>query len=552
MKPDMDCNQANGHGGRLDAGCRDIDHYASRLPRWRYKLRQALIPIIRAETPYLAMLQHHLRSPNLDGFFAWSANLGTHTAFMVLLPIFFWAGHTSFGRAYTQMLAAGVFFSGAIKDLLCLPRPLSPPLRRISMSGSAALEYGFPSTHSTNAVSVAAYALVLIWRAAEEGRISSHASTGIQLLIWGYTFAIVFGRLILGMHGFFDVIVGSLLGLVIAIVQIQWGEDFEVWLTGPSPIPIITCLLLILFCVRIHPEPADDCPCFDDGVAFAGVIIGIEGGIWHFATTSYSVSEPTPGTAPFSFERVGIFKSLLRVVLGIALIFAWRATMKPILLGGLPPLFRTLERVGFEMPRRYFLKASQYTKIPSTAYLDSVIPSASDLPTIITSFRHPRRRAVSIGPQSQADAYEAIAYRRIRRESMGQSRTTPSPMHAASAHPFGRPKFDSVHEQEARDASADDSPDVGRERSRSFGETIRPEIEKYQGMMGSVAPEQETEELGEQEEEAADQNILAGVQKPRVRYDVEVVTKLIVYSGIAWLAVEGGPILFEILGLGMS
>jgi hypothetical protein len=41
------------------------------------------------------------------------------------------------------------------------------------------------------------------------------------------------------------------------------------------------------------------------------------------------------------------------------------------------------------------------------------------------------------------------------------------------------------------------------------------------------------------------------LQKPRVRYDVEVVTKLIVYSGIAWLAVEGNPILFELIGLGM-
>ncbi|KAL8937988.1 MAG: hypothetical protein Q9211_003421 [Gyalolechia sp. 1 TL-2023] len=46
--------------------------------------------------------------------------------------------------------------------------------------------------------------------------------------------------------------------------------------------------------------------------------------------------------------------------------------------------------------------------------------------------------------------------------------------------------------------------------------------------------------------------IFSMLEKPRVRYDVEVITKLIVYTGIAWLAVEGNPLLFELIGLGMG
>ena len=46
-----------------------------------------------------------------------------------------------------------------------------------------------------------------------------------------------------------------------------------------------------------------------------------------------------------------------------------------------------------------------------------------------------------------------------------------------------------------------------------------------------------------------EKELFSNLQKPRVRYDVEVVTKLIVYSGIAWLATEGNPILFDTLGL---
>ena len=62
--------------------------------------------------------------------------------------------------------------------------------------------------------------------------------------------------------------------------------------------------------------------------------------------------------------------------------------------------------------------------------------------------------------------------------------------------------------------------------------------------------------------------MFSAVEKPRTHYDVEVITKLVVYagksyagiskqvahvsnfiSGIAWLAVEGNLILFRWLGL---
>jgi hypothetical protein len=68
------------------------------LPKWRYDLRQQLLPLIRWETPYLAWLQETLRTPALDSYFAITANLGTHTFFMIGLPILFWCGYASFGK----------------------------------------------------------------------------------------------------------------------------------------------------------------------------------------------------------------------------------------------------------------------------------------------------------------------------------------------------------------------------------------------------------------------------------------------------------------------
>jgi hypothetical protein len=54
---------------------------------------------VRLETPYLALLQEKLRTPALDSYFAFTANLGTHTFFMIMLPILFWCGYTNVGRA---------------------------------------------------------------------------------------------------------------------------------------------------------------------------------------------------------------------------------------------------------------------------------------------------------------------------------------------------------------------------------------------------------------------------------------------------------------------
>ena len=104
--------------GKPDAGLSSLDHCMlpivhlrhklgqsltpcldkNRLPVWRYIPRQKLLPVVRWETPYLAVMQSKLRTPALDSYFSITANLGTHTFFMVILPILFWCGYTSLGR----------------------------------------------------------------------------------------------------------------------------------------------------------------------------------------------------------------------------------------------------------------------------------------------------------------------------------------------------------------------------------------------------------------------------------------------------------------------
>ena len=68
------------------------------LPRWRYYLRQKMLPLVRWETPYLAYFQDKTRTPFLDSYFAITANLGTHTFFVIGLPMLFWCGFMGFAK----------------------------------------------------------------------------------------------------------------------------------------------------------------------------------------------------------------------------------------------------------------------------------------------------------------------------------------------------------------------------------------------------------------------------------------------------------------------
>ncbi|KAA6407648.1 MAG: sphingosine-1-phosphate phosphohydrolase [Lasallia pustulata] len=536
-----------------DAGLRN----KNKLPQWRYIPRQKLIHLVRWETPYLAYLQDRIRSPALDSYFAITANLGTHTFFMVVLPILFWCGYTSLGRGLVHILASGVFFSGFVKDLLCLPRPLSPPLQRITMSGSAALEYGFPSTHSTNAVSVAVYALFALHDSDENA--NQYLGLFLKTLSYCYAISIVLGRLYCGMHGFLDVIIGSALGALLSVVQCLYGEMFDDYLySGSLKAPFIV-VLIILVLVRIHPEPADDCPCFDDSVAFAGVMIGVELGNVHYAQSGLAWDYPVPSTAPFELEALGWPKTIARIMLGVLVIFAWRGVMKPTLLRLLPPIFRIVERLGLSLPRKFFKQASEYKKVPKHLKDDNVIPSVSEIPSFLTSMRHPRRsRGVSVGPQSAADAYEALAYREKRRRESITSLGATSPSikesnGSAGYIDYAKPNNQPLKVQTSGLLPTPNSSDLALyEQMMGSGTAVYTPptpISDAAYPYNSISRSASEDRRQNEEEE---RQIFSKLEKPRVRYDVEVITKLIVYTGIAWWAVEGNPVLFELVGLGFS
>ena len=199
--------------------------------------------------------------------------------------------------------------------------------------------------------------------------------------------------------------------------------------------------------------------------------------------------------------------------------------------------------------------------MPNDLKDDSVIPYVSEIPSLLTSIRHPRRsRSVSVGPQSQADAYETLAYREKRRRESTSEMASATPVVAEEPSSSGRPSgYFSVKTHNGDSA-----------RIPMSAQLLTPaasNVDLYQQMMGAnvavaspLTPASETSSTvpmsrqpseDRRQYEKDEKELFSHLQKPRVRYDVEVITKLIVYTGIAWISVEGNPILFEYLGLGM-
>ena len=442
-----------------------------------------------------------------------------------------------------HILQMGVFFTGFIKDMLSLPRPLSPPLHRITMSGSAALEYGFPSTHSTNAVSVATYALLLV--NSPDSDLTPSTKLLLQFVFCCYAVSIVLGRLYCGMHGFLDVFMGSTMGALLSIIDYTYVPKIDAYWYSSSWLAMAIMVLVIFALIRVHPEPADDCPCFDDSVSSAGVMIGCEVGGWHYAAGNWAWSSPVPASVPFDFEYLGWGIIGARIVVGILVIFAWRDVMKRILLKNLPPLFRIIEKCGLDWPRKHFTPASEYSFIPGRLKMDNTLPSLSDIPGFLKSMRHPGRgRGDSVGPQSAADAYEAIAYREKRRRdslsSIVDENEVVSHVNGFSIIP-GTPQITT----DTAVSSAVQPKSFGIMSDNSLPTPAQSRVGSYEHMMGqgfvaapATPPESDKDDaydgseiiVGERNA-AEEEEIFSKLEKPRVRYDVEVVTKLVVYTG---------------------
>ena len=165
---------------------------------------------------------------------------------------------------------------------------------------------------------------------------------------------------------------------------------------------------------------------------------------------------------------------------------------------------------------------------------------------MLSNLRHPRKRGISVGPQSEADAREFIANReRKRRESRSSADGNDArpQLTKPSGGSFYNSKLDESSSMKQR-RHEDDSDSFGVATPLATpgqkGDLLRPDPfnalpltppASDSGNGGDVG----REEKEEREDAEQDHQMFLALAKPRVRYDVEVVTKLVIYAGTKYL-----------------
>ncbi|KAL6929860.1 hypothetical protein ACO0SA_001264 [Hanseniaspora valbyensis] len=318
-----------------DPGLNSELFYEKKMSPLRFKIRHFLLTFVKDETKPLLFIQNHCRNFIFDEYFIYSANLGSHFFYVICLPMTRWipiSDKMDYSRDLIYLLAYSIYFSGFIKDYLCLPRPKAPPIIRITHSEYTTKEYGAPSSHTANATAVTLYVILQLF--ANLKNVPIKKSLLYFGLIGMYYTTLSFGRLYSGMHGFFDLESGALIGLLTLILRLGSKKmiDYNLLTNGSIFYPIIQVIIgfTLLFC---HTHPIELCPCFEDSVSFIGVVGGLEISDWiccNFGEKWFPwVTNKTPQNLYFQLplprSSDNWYKIIgLRLLVGVTLVLLWK------------------------------------------------------------------------------------------------------------------------------------------------------------------------------------------------------------------------------------
>lgn len=227
--------------------------------------------------------------------------LGDQVLYVLLLPWFMWVVDPSFGRLFLLLLITGTSlqplflqlvvlphtltfprycvswigttFGNTLKNLIALPRPPSPPL----WSHHKHEDFGMPSTHTMNAVSMSFFLAYWVWPMVPKGTAQYLVLLGV---LW-YTSSMFVSRMYLAAHSHVDTISGFVLGVLYFLFWVQVSPSVDHFLNTNPNAPWIVgsaiCLLLLF-----HPRSSRPSPSFRYSMALTGLGLGMAIGL-HFS-----------------------------------------------------------------------------------------------------------------------------------------------------------------------------------------------------------------------------------------------------------------------------
>ncbi|KAK7882758.1 hypothetical protein WMY93_028932 [Mugilogobius chulae] len=215
-----------------------------------------------------------------------------------------------------------MYVGQVLKDLLKLPRPLSPPVVKLEKRVNA--EYGLPSTHA-----MAATAISFTFLYSAPSRIQFPFEVGLPIAVT-FSSLVCLSRVYTGMHSVLDVVSGVFISSCILFFTFPFWDTFDHYqLTSPvSPLLAIGLPLLLSY---TYPDLQHYSPTRGDTTTILGVCAGCSVGYWANVQLgeTFEPKEPLPvpipeiTTASFTFGTV-------RFVLGVMTLVGIRQVMRTV------------------------------------------------------------------------------------------------------------------------------------------------------------------------------------------------------------------------------
>ncbi|XP_034721138.1 sphingosine-1-phosphate phosphatase 2 isoform X1 [Etheostoma cragini] len=215
--------------------------------------------------------QYEVRNWLLHFLFLFSAGLGHEMFYITCLPCIHWSLDPFLCRRLVNMWCLVMYIGQVMKDMLKLPRPLSPPVVKLETRVDA--EYGLPSTHAMAATAISFTVLL-----SAPSRIQFQFEVGL-LIALTLSSLVCLSRLYTGMHSVLDVICGALISAIIMFLTYPFWETFDRFQLTSHISPIVA-LTIPLFLSYTYPELDHYSTTRGDTTTILGVGAGCSVGYW--------------------------------------------------------------------------------------------------------------------------------------------------------------------------------------------------------------------------------------------------------------------------------
>ncbi|KAM9318406.1 sphingosine-1-phosphate phosphatase 2 [Pholidichthys leucotaenia] len=233
--------------------------------------------------------EYEVRNRLLHFLFLFSAGLGHEVFYITCLPSIHWNLDPFLCRRLVNMWALVMYIGQALKDILKLPRPLSPPVVKLERRVDA--EYGLPSTHAMAATAISFTVLL-----SASSRVQFHFEVGLLAAVM-VSALVSLSRLYTGMHSVLDVICGVLLSSGLLLFTYPFWENFDHFQLT-SPISPIVAVVLLLFLSYKYPELDHYSTTRGDTTTILACCAGSSVGYWVNVQLGQTFEPPGPLPVP--------------------------------------------------------------------------------------------------------------------------------------------------------------------------------------------------------------------------------------------------------------